>query len=202
MAQKYDTCNDIQNNIALVALSSDELLPGLGALANDLHGVLFVLAFATEGELVLWLSVWDLVDAEPFIGGTEETRQVTLDVLDVVELGSQWIVDVNDHDLPVGLTLVEESHNTEDLDLLDFSALGDGLTNLANVEWVVVTLGLGLWVRDVGVLPGLSYHVRVIVFLKTECLNMPEGKHRSSRCNPCGGSSCGRIAACPSWCPA
>jgi len=46
-------------------------------------GVLFVLAFTGEGELVLGLSVGDLVDTEPFVGGTEKTREVTLDVLDV-----------------------------------------------------------------------------------------------------------------------
>lgn len=78
-----------------------------------------------------------------------------LNVLNVVELGSQGVVDVNDNDLPVSLLLVEEGHDTEDLDLLDLTGLGDELTNLADVERVVVTLGLGLGVDRVGVLPGL-----------------------------------------------
>jgi len=81
---------------------------------------------------------------------------VPLDILDVVQAGSKRVVDVNDNDLPVGLTLVEESHDTEDLDLLDLTGLGDELTNLADIEWVVVAVHLGLGVGGVGVLPGLG----------------------------------------------
>ena len=80
---------------------------------------------------------------------------MTLDVLDVVELGSERVVDVNDHDLPVGLFLVEESHHAENFNLLDLAGLGDELTNFADVERVVIALGLGLGVNDVGIFPGL-----------------------------------------------
>ena len=52
----------------------------------DLSSVLLVLSFTGESELVLWLAVWDLVDSEPFVGGTEKTWKVTLDVFDVVDL--------------------------------------------------------------------------------------------------------------------
>jgi hypothetical protein len=125
---------------------------------------------------------------------------VSLDILDVVELGGERIVDVNDDDLPVSLALVEQSHDTEDLDLLDLTGLGDELTNLADVERVVVTLSLGLGVGDVGVLPGLDKPSAEL-----QCVNsshIPGGRRRSSRGNPCEGSSCGRSGACPSWCPA
>jgi hypothetical protein len=109
---------------------------------------------------------------------------VPLDVLDVVQSGSERVVDVDDDDLPVGLTLVQEGHDSEDLDLpektsvetrvrlrplckdlalqrgdlnsLDLTDVSDGLSDLANVERVVVTLGLGLGVLLVGVLPGLG----------------------------------------------
>ena len=80
---------------------------------------------------------------------------MALDVLYVVELGGQRVIDVDDHDLPVGLALVEQSHDTEDLDLDDLTGLGNKLANLADVQWVVVTLGLGLLVDNVGVLPSL-----------------------------------------------
>jgi hypothetical protein len=79
---------------------------------------------------------------------------VTLDILDVVELGGQRVVDVNDNDLPVGLLLVNQGHNTQNLDLLDLAGVANQLTNLANVQRVVVTLGLRLGVNGVGVLPG------------------------------------------------
>ena len=116
---------------------------------------LLVLAFTAEGELVLGLSVRDLVDAEPLIGGTQKTGEMALDILNVVELRGKRILDVNDNDLPVGLLLVEKSHHTENLDLLDLAGVADKLTDLANIERIVVTLGLGLGMDNVGVLPGL-----------------------------------------------
>jgi hypothetical protein len=118
---------------------------------------LLVLALAGEGELVFRLAIRDLVNAEPLIGGTQKTRKMALDILNVVELGRQWILDVDDNDLPVGLLLVEKSHHTEDLDLLDLAGVADKLTDLANVERVIVTLGLRLGVNDVGVLPSLRF---------------------------------------------
>ena len=80
---------------------------------------------------------------------------MALDVLDIVELGGQWVVHVDDHDFPVGLALVEQCHDTEDLDLDDLAGLGDKLANLADVQWVIVALRLGLLVYDIGVLPCL-----------------------------------------------
>lgn len=81
---------------------------------------------------------------------------MALDVLDVVELGCKRVVDIDDDDLPVSLLLVEERHDTEDLDLLDLAGVADELADLADVERVVVALGLGLGVDDVGVFPGLG----------------------------------------------
>ena len=54
-----------------------------------------------------------LVDAEPLVGSTDEAGEVALNVLNVVQLGSEGVVDIHDDDLPVGLTLVEESPISE-----------------------------------------------------------------------------------------
>ena len=124
---------------------------------------------------------------------------MSLDVLDVVQLGGERVVDINDNDLPVSLLLVEESHDTENLDLLDLARVTDELTDLADIERVVVTLGLGLRVDGVGVLPGLMRQLAMYLESTSDWVNnIPGGRHRSSRGNPCGGSSCGRIEACPS----
>lgn len=167
----------IRRDTAWLSFASDEFLPSLGAFMDDVHGIAIycvsrardwlrglgafnarlVLALAREGELVLGLSIGDLVDTEPLVGSAEETREVALNILDVVELGGQGILDVDDDDLPVSLLLVEQSHNTEDLDLLDLTGVTDELANLADIKRVVVTLGLRLGVNGVGVLPGLSY---------------------------------------------
>lgn len=81
---------------------------------------------------------------------------MSLNILNIVELGSKGVVDINDNDLPVSLLLVEKGHDTEDLDLLHLTGVADKLTNLANIERIVVTLGLGLGVDGIGVLPGLK----------------------------------------------
>lgn len=150
---------NLQADVTRGGLASDELVPGVGTLVDNVQSVLLVLALAGESELVLGLAVGDLVDAEPLVGGTQKAGEVALDILDVVELGGQGVVDVDDDDLPVGLLLVNQGHDTENLDLLDLTGVADQLTNLADVQRVVVTLGLGLGVDDVGVLPGLVWNV-------------------------------------------
>lgn len=147
--------HDIRGDTTRGSLAGDEALPSLGTLTDDVHGVLLVLALAGEGELVLWLSVGDFVDAEPLVGGAQEPGQVALDVLDVVELGGQRVVDIDHNDLPVRLLLIQQGHDTKHLDLLDLANVANQLADLAHIQRVVVTLGLGLGVDDVGVLPGL-----------------------------------------------
>lgn len=81
---------------------------------------------------------------------------MALHILNIIKLRGQWVVHINDNDLPVGLLLVKKSHNTQNLDLLDLTGVSDGLANLANVERVVVTLGLSLWVDGGRVFPSLG----------------------------------------------
>jgi hypothetical protein len=64
--------DDLQVDVTWSLFACDQSLPSITALSNDLQGVLFVLAFTTEGELVLWLSVRDLVDSEPLIRRSEQ----------------------------------------------------------------------------------------------------------------------------------
>jgi hypothetical protein len=144
-----------QRHTARRSLASDQALPCIAALVDDFLSVLLVLAFTTEGELVLGLSIWDLVDAEPLIGGTEQARKMTLDVFDIVEFWGKRVVDVDDDDLPVGLLLVQESHDTQDLDLLDLTSVANNFADLADIEWVVVAFSLGLGMDNIRVFPGL-----------------------------------------------
>lgn len=81
---------------------------------------------------------------------------MALDILNVVKLVGQRIVDIDDNDLPVGLALIEESHNAENLHLLDLANIANKLSDLADIEWVVVTLGLGLRMSGIGVFPSLQ----------------------------------------------
>lgn len=83
-----------QIDVTALLLASNETFPSIAAFADDLLSILLVFAFAAECELVLGLSVWDLVDTEPFVRSTEKAREVTFDVLNIVELGSKGVVDL------------------------------------------------------------------------------------------------------------
>lgn len=81
-------------------LSSDnELPPCLVAFVHNLDCVLFGLGLSREGKDIFGLSIRDLVDPEPFVGRSDETGEVPLDILNVVEAGCEGVVDVDDEDL-------------------------------------------------------------------------------------------------------
>lgn len=123
---------------------------------------------------------------------------MTLDILDVVQLGGERVGNVNDNDFPICFTLVEEGHDAKNLDLLDLAGETDLFTDLANVERIVVALGLSFGVSVVGVFPGLEgrRYLKEGKDGRAGC-DEPEGRRRSSRCNHGGGSSCERNANGP-----
>ena len=92
---------------------------------------------------------------EPLIGSADETREVTFDVFDVVQLGCERVLDIDNDDLPVGFTLVKQGHDAENFDLLDLANIADLLTNLADIERIVVAASLGFSVRLRGIFPSL-----------------------------------------------
>lgn len=91
---RVGVCDIGKVDITTLLLASNQTLPSIAAFADNLLGILLVLALAAECELVLRLAIWDLVDTEPFVGSSEEARQMTFNVLDVIQLGSEWVVDL------------------------------------------------------------------------------------------------------------
>jgi len=53
------------------------------------------------------------------------------------------------------LTLVNESHDAESLDLLDLTSVSDGSTDLADIQRIVVTSLMGVGINVLWVFPGL-----------------------------------------------
>lgn len=102
-----------ETEITTVLFASNQTFPGITAFSDDLFSILFVLALSAEGKLVFWLSIWDLVDTEPFVGGSEKTRKMTFDVFDIVQLGSQGIIDLDNFRL--GLLLFRISSEGDQL---------------------------------------------------------------------------------------
>jgi hypothetical protein len=146
------------------------------AFVDNLSGISLVLRFSRESECVLGLSIRNLVDPkydlsnqsdkgktidlpEPFIGGPNQSGKMPLNVLDVVELGGERIVYIDDDNLPIGLAFVKEGHNPENFDLFDLSDITDLFTDIADIQRIVVSLCFGLWVRLGRVLPGLRLKV-------------------------------------------
>ena len=116
---------------------------------------LLVLALARESELIFWLSVRDFVDAEPLVSSPQKTWQVTLHILNIIQSSGKSVVDVNDNDFPVCFFLVEQSHDAENLDLLNLTCVSHQLPNFADIERVIVTLCFRLGVNGVRVFPCL-----------------------------------------------
>lgn len=98
----------------------------------------------------------NLVDPEPLVCSPNKTGEVPLDILNIVELGGQGVVDINDDDLPVGLSFIEKSHDTENFDLLDLTYISKLLANLAHVKRVIVAVSLGLRMNLSRVFPSLQ----------------------------------------------
>jgi len=80
---------------------------------------------------------------------------VSFHVLDVVQFRCKGVLNVNYDDFPVGFTLVEECHDTKNLNLLDLTNVADLLADLADIERVIVALGFRFCVRLSRVLPCL-----------------------------------------------
>lgn len=83
---------------------------------------------------------------EPLVGSTDQARQMPLYVLDIVESVGKGIRDIHDDDFPVGLALVDESHDSKDFDLLDLTDVANMFADLADIEGVVIAFCLGLCV--------------------------------------------------------
>lgn len=144
------------------------------AFMNDFSSVFLVLGLARESEGVFRLSIGDLVNPaknsmgkrsekngkgdtpEPLVGGSDQARKVSLDVLNIVELGCKRILDIDNDDFPVGLTLVQERHDTEDFDLFNLTNITDLFADLTNIERIVVTLGFSFSMLLAGIFPSLE----------------------------------------------
>lgn len=96
-----------------------------------------------------------MIKPKPFICGSQEAWKVSLDILHVIQLWCQRIVDINGNDFPVRLFLVQKSHDSQDLDLLDLAWVSDRFANFADIERIIVTFCLRFGMNDVGIFPSL-----------------------------------------------
>jgi hypothetical protein len=80
---------------------------------------------------------------------------MTLNILNIVQLGRERVLDVDDEDLPVGLPFIKESHDAEDFNLFNLPYITHLFADLADVQRIVVAVGLGLAVLLSRIFPSL-----------------------------------------------
>lgn len=76
---------------------------------------LSVLGLSVKCELVLWFAVRNLVNPKPLHSCLQEAGHVFLHVINVTQLGSQGVIDINGNQLPVCLPLINESDGSQNL---------------------------------------------------------------------------------------
>ena len=83
---------------------------------------------------------------------------MALDIFDIVQLGRERVLDIDDKDLPVGLAFIKKGHDAEDFDLLNLPYITHLFADLADIQRIVVAISLGLGVLLSGILPSLHIH--------------------------------------------
>ena len=81
---------------------------------------------------------------------------MSLDIFDVIQLGCERILNVDDYDLPVCFSFIEKSHDTEDFDLLDLPDVADLFADLTNIKRIIITLCLCFRMGLSGIFPSLQ----------------------------------------------
>lgn len=136
-------------------ITSNKLLPRLVGGLDDLEGEGTVLDFTVKGKLVGRLAIGNLVVAEPVTSGLDESGTVSLDIFNVVQFLSHRVLGIDDDDLPVGLALIKECHDTQDLDWVHGARLHQVTTNLYAVQRIIIASALGVVVNFKRRLPSL-----------------------------------------------
>lgn len=108
----------------------------------------------------------DLVVLEPVVVSGGDARTILLDIFDGVDVGCDGIVDVDYHDLPVGFAAVIGSDATENFGLSNLAEVTGVLTDVEEVDGVVVALFVNEVVKDVRVFPGLG---DLVAGISVEC---------------------------------
>mmetsp|Transcript_7177 Transcript_7177/g.13208 ORF Transcript_7177/g.13208 Transcript_7177/m.13208 type:complete len:282 (-) Transcript_7177:362-1207(-) len=124
-------------------------------LVNDLQCKVLIQALVVVAKFVLWLSIRHLVVSEPDQYLLQLSWELLLDVSNVVDHASFWVVNVDSDDFPVKLTIVDHRVDSEHLHLVDTSHIQLGASYFDDVDRVVVPSDLAVLVNVSRILPRL-----------------------------------------------
>merc|ERR1719427_1235115 len=144
-----------QHNALPVCLPTYQLLPALISTSNNVLSKLFVLRLSIKCKFVCWLSIRHLVDFKPFHCCLEKSWHNLVNIVDIIQIVSERIIDINSNQLPISFALVNHSEDTQHFHLDHSAPLVDSLTNLTNINRIIVTLAVGGRVGVVWILPCL-----------------------------------------------
>merc|ERR1719184_5246 len=144
-----------QYNTLAISLPTYQLLPAFIGTSNNILSKLFVLRLSIECKFICWLSIRHLVDFKPFHSCFEKSWHNLVNIVDIIQIVSKRIIDINSNQLPVSFALVNHSEDTQHFHLDHGAPLVDSLTNLTNINRIIVTLAVGGGVGMVWILPCL-----------------------------------------------
>mmetsp|Transcript_8454 Transcript_8454/g.12472 ORF Transcript_8454/g.12472 Transcript_8454/m.12472 type:complete len:250 (-) Transcript_8454:114-863(-) len=135
-------------------LSGDKLLPGMVALLDNFQRIALVHKFLVESKHIWWLSIRDLVCAEPFTDSLESSWELLLYIVDVIEERGPLVLGIDCDDLPVCLSLIDHTENSKNLHRSDVPRCNNFKPNVAYIQWIVVSSApLGIRVDEGRILP-------------------------------------------------
>mmetsp|Transcript_2249 Transcript_2249/g.3412 ORF Transcript_2249/g.3412 Transcript_2249/m.3412 type:complete len:256 (-) Transcript_2249:192-959(-) len=157
---KCSCFNRLNEGKLLVVLAGTalKLNVGLMGLLNNLEGLRAREALVFETKPVGGLAVRDLVVTEPGENFVQFTRELPLDVGDVVDERGLGIIRGDGDDLPVKFTIINHSIDTDGLNAVHATALMRNRANLDDVNGIIVASGVQDLVGMGGILPSLGEH--------------------------------------------
>lgn len=129
---------------------------------DDVNGVRRIFRLSVERKLIFRFAIGDFVNLfknivkwsysvlilrrrvipylEPLNSCLQQTGEMFLHIANVVQLSGQWIIDIDRYHLPVGFALIDQRDDAEYLNLNDFAAGSDPITDFQHIDRIVVTL--------------------------------------------------------------
>merc|ERR1712113_793219 len=119
---------------------------------NDLFCLGGIKVFLVKSKSIERLVIGSLVPSEPFPNTVEDSSR---NIIDVIVFLGKWIINGNGQYLPVEFTIVDHGKNAKGLDLRYGSHIERLGSDLHDIDWIVVSEYLKLWMFLIWVLPCL-----------------------------------------------
>jgi len=87
-----------------------------------------------------------LINPPKLITSSQQSRQMSFHILDIIQFRGKGIIDVNSNQFPIRFSFIEKGHGSENLDLFDLAWVADFFADFADVDGIVVAFCFGFGV--------------------------------------------------------